>query len=101
VPGFELLRLLGRGAQAEVWLATDLARTEQVALKLRPGPTAAHAPLDREVTALRRIDHPNIVRLHRLAQVSGGGTALVLEHAPAGSLRDLLAAREHLDPPEG
>ena len=34
VPGFELRRLLGRGAHAEVWLATDLAGARSVALKL-------------------------------------------------------------------
>jgi hypothetical protein len=120
VPGFELRRLLGRGAQAEVWLALDLARSEQVALKLRPAsstpsstgsptassthpPTAPSAPVlggDRELLALRRIDHPNLVRLHRVTAVSGGGVALVLEYAAGGSLRDLMARRPHLDPPE-
>lgn len=116
VPGFELRRLLGRGAQAEVWLALDLARSEQVALKLRPASStpsstgsstapspSSSAPMlggDRELLALRRIDHPNLVRLHRVTAVSGGGVALVLEYAAGGSLRDLMARRPHLDPPE-
>ena len=116
VPGFELRRLLGRGAQAEVWLATDLLSAEPVALKFRSVPAGdPAAPADqaatvpprpeqaaqvREIGMLRRIDHPNIVRLRRVAQVSGSGTALVLEYAPGGSLADLIAARGRLDPGE-
>ena len=116
VPGFELRRLLGRGAQAEVWLATDLLSAEPVALKFRSTPVGdPAAPADqaatvpprreqaaqvREIGLLRRIDHPNIVRLRRVAQVAGGGTALVLEYAPGGSLADLIAARGRLDPGE-
>src|SRR5262245_54497450 len=105
VPGFDLRRLLGRGAHAEVWLATDLATGASVALKIAAGEEGvAGAPaggadeeglaaLAREVALLRRIDHPHIVRLLRVVGVTGGGLAAVLEHAPGGSLADLVAAR--------
>jgi serine/threonine-protein kinase len=42
-----------------------------------------------EAELLRRLDHPNIVKLLAVAE-TGAGTMIVMEYVPGGSLRDLL-----------
>ncbi len=46
---------------------------------------------------LTELDHPHIVRVIEVVQ-DGDGLALVMQHAPGGSLRDLLAERGRLTP---
>ena len=60
---FELLRLLGKGAQAKVWLAHDPRLDREVALKLLdPGADAvAVSQWLHEARAVSRLTHPNIV----------------------------------------
>lgn len=101
VPGFRVDRMLGQGGHGQVWLARDLSCGADVALKLAsgPGPEADQA-WEREVALLRRIDHPHVVRLRRVVAVGGGGRALVLELAPAGSLAALVHRRGRLEQPE-
>jgi serine/threonine protein kinase len=125
VPGFAVRSLLGFGSHGEVWLAEDLVSGETVALKIgkppgadppgtdsiaaerrgtpgRPAgePPAAAAALTREIALLSRIQDQHVVRFHRVVRLSGGGHALVLEHAAGGSLGSLVAARGALDPAE-
>jgi hypothetical protein len=105
VPGFAVQRLLGRGGQGRVWLATDLSSGEDVALKIAASGTAgttsdADLAWEREVALLRRIDHPHVVRLRRVATLAGGGRALVLDVARGGSLTALVRRRARLDPCE-
>ncbi len=97
VPGLQLLRRLGAGVHAEVWLATDSASGDRVAVKVAlPG---AGARLTREAELLQRIDHEHVIRLRRV-EPTPGGPALVLDHAGGGSLTALVAGRGGLDPEE-
>jgi len=97
VPGLELVRRLGTGAHAEVWLGTEPATGERVAVKVAlPG---SGARLVRESELLQRIDHPHVIRLRRL-EPTPYGVALVLDHADGGSLAELAAGRGRLDPGE-
>ncbi len=86
---WRLLRRLGRGGQAEVWLAEDLVLRERVALKLfgtPPGPE----PLKRwrrEVRLGRTLRHPGIVRIHDLVEHRGSLFA-VMEPVLGGTLAD-------------
>src|SRR5690349_361733 len=64
---FKLLRELGAGGMAVVWLAQDERLGLNVALKFLPGmvasdPEALH-DLRREITRGLGLTHPNIVRL--------------------------------------
>lgn len=98
VGGFELVRELGRGGMARVWLARDLELERPVALKiLRPGLAleARHAErFRREALAIARLRHPGAVQIHRVGEdrglhflameyVAGPSLATVLEALPA------------------
>lgn len=101
LPGYEVQALLGSGSTGQVWRARQLSTGETVALKrLRPDvdPAAVDA-LRREVSVLRRLDTPYVVRL-RAVIGSGADAVLVLDHAAGGSLAALLARRGSLDPGE-
>ncbi len=100
VPGYTTGRLLGFGGAGEVWSATDDATGARVALKLlHISPESARRVL-RESTLLRRIEHPHVVRLRAVVQLDDTSLALVLDHAPGGTLTALVGARGALDPGE-
>ena len=85
---YRLLRLLGRGGFAEVYLG------EHVYLKRRAAIKVLHISLEdedvehflSEAQVLARLDHPNIVRVHEFA-VEQGTPFLVMDYAPRGTLR--------------
>jgi tRNA A-37 threonylcarbamoyl transferase component Bud32 len=85
---YRLLRLLGRGGFAEVYLG------EHVYLKRRAALKVLHISLEdedvehflAEAQVLARLDHPNIVRVHEFA-VEQGTPFLVMDYAPRGTLR--------------
>ncbi|MEZ6014934.1 MAG: bifunctional serine/threonine-protein kinase/formylglycine-generating enzyme family protein [Planctomycetota bacterium] len=67
VAGFTLVRELGRGGQARVWLAEDRRLGRPVALKLVPRSpfTDDLAPrLKREARAASRLDHPGLCTVY-------------------------------------
>lgn len=73
--GYTVLRPLGQGASARVWLARG--PDGPVALKMaRPGGSLA-----REIQLLRRLAHPYVVRL---LDADPAGAWLAVEHAPHG-----------------
>uniref|UniRef100_R7W973 Protein kinase domain-containing protein n=1 Tax=Aegilops tauschii TaxID=37682 RepID=R7W973_AEGTA len=68
---YELGRLLGRGTFAKVYHARSLVGGEAVAIKVLDKPElAATAGMDArvlgEVSAMRRLRHPNVLRLHEV-----------------------------------
>ncbi len=100
---FELKRVLGRGAQATVWLAWDSRLDREVAVKLMP----AQADSDdltmnqwlQEARSVSRLTHPNIVPVFE-ADVHELQPYLVFEYVPGPTLsqhsrtRGALPARE-------
>ncbi|HLS80302.1 MAG TPA: serine/threonine-protein kinase [Steroidobacter sp.] len=90
--GFTLLRRLGAGGGAEVWLVQDRLRGRPAAVKLF-APELARNPdalrmLEREYALVRRLHHPNILRVHGLYR-SGERAWLVMDYAPGGDLTRL------------
>jgi serine/threonine protein kinase len=70
---FELLEVLGRGAQAVVWRANDQRLDREVALKLL-SPDAQSVSVHQwlhEARAVSRLSHPNIVPVFEADEVEG------------------------------
>ena len=82
--------LLGRGGMAEVYLATDLRRRVQVAVKVLREDLAEDPEFVRrfrhEAEALARLDHPNIVRLYEFVQ-QGATACVVMDYIKGITLR--------------
>lgn len=70
---FRIVQPLGRGAMGHVYLAHDRLLDRAVAVKF---PRAAADPMARdrffsEARAIARLQHPNVVAIHRVAEVAG------------------------------
>ncbi|HEX5745480.1 MAG TPA: serine/threonine-protein kinase [Archangium sp.] len=100
LPGYELVRVLGRGGMGEVWLARQQSLRRMVAVKILP-PRLAKDPefvtrFDKEATALAALNHPNIVQIIDRG-VAGEHYYFVMEYVEGRSLRDVM---RELSPPE-
>jgi WD40 repeat protein len=89
VPGYGLLRELGRGAMGVVYLARQLKVGRLVALKMLVyGGHATAKELSRfrtEAEALGRLQHPNIVQIYEVGE-HGGLPFFSLEYCAGGDL---------------
>ena len=83
---YEIVRELGRGGTAIVYLARERASGEEVAIKLIRAryieDDEAVARFAREARFVAQLDHPNIVSVHRVLDLGSSGTALVMAHVP-------------------
>ena len=93
IPGFTILRLLGRGGMGEVYLAEEAALGRQVAIKIISKQLAEIERVvkrfKREARMMAAVEHPNIVRVYSLGQTNGQ-FFLVLEYVEGESLADRL-----------
>ena len=89
---FVLVRRIGRGGSAEVWLAVDRERGERVALKFfdeaLAGDAARRARLEAEVAQAKTLPAGFTVAVHGLEQIEGR-TCLVMEFLEGGDLGQL------------
>jgi eukaryotic-like serine/threonine-protein kinase len=91
---YDVRHMIGAGGSGVVFLVTDVERREPVALKvLRPDllqqDASAIGRLAREVEIARRLEHPNIVRVHALGE-SEGLHYITMEYAEGSTLRHLI-----------
>jgi serine/threonine protein kinase len=98
---FELLRVLGQGGQATVWLANDPRLQREVAIKLlrsvhAQDPTVLEQWL-REARHVSRLAHPFIVPVFE-ADVQGRQPYIVFEYVPGQTLAELLARQGRCTP---
>jgi eukaryotic-like serine/threonine-protein kinase len=92
--GYELLKELGRGASAVVWLAREHKLERLVALKLISAGTDRRLTqrLVREGQAVARLRHPHIVVVHAMGATETQAF-LGMEFLAGGDLRQQLAGR--------
>jgi len=94
IPGYEIERILGKGAMSVVYLARHVHLRRRVALKV----LRVVASLDdeeqirfrSEIKANARLQHPNVVQIYEAGE-HGSSSFLALEYVEGGSLREKLA----------
>jgi eukaryotic-like serine/threonine-protein kinase len=100
---FELRRVLGKGAQATVWLGFDARLEREVAVKLMHANAAIDADAVsqwlQEARSVSRLTHPHIVPVFE-ADLHEQQPYLVFEYVPGSTLAEVLRKRGALPPRE-
>ncbi len=101
---YQLLRRLGRGGMAEVYLAQQMSLERQIAFKVLKQSLAANETYVRrfhhEAQAAAKLVHANIVQIHEVGCVDGVHF-IVQEYVPGRNLKQLLTHRGRpLDAPQ-
>ena len=102
VGGYRILRTIGVGSRAEVFIAhpvRDLSDAEPVVVKVY-GPAVTDESIYLEVEALTRAAGEHVVRVIDVASAPDGAPVLILSRHAAGNLARLLADRVTLEPGE-
>jgi eukaryotic-like serine/threonine-protein kinase len=100
---YQLLRSLGYGGSATVFLARDIHLQREVAVKVfMPSDGSTQDFLrrfEREARVLAQLDHPHILPVYDYGK-ENGNAYLVMPHMVGGSLRDWLRRRGAVPPAE-
>jgi serine/threonine protein kinase len=90
---YQIIKLLGRGGMAVVFLAQDLTLERQVAIKVLPPDMSHDAKLiprfQQEAKTAAKLDHPNIIPIYRV-ESEGGLDYFVMKYVTGHSLDQLL-----------
>jgi len=104
IPGFQLDRLIGEGGFGQVWHAHRLADGERVAIKVLHLELVrsidALTRFARELDAIKRLQHPNVVAALDHGTLTDGRPYLVLEYIEGPSLREVIQERGVIPPVE-
>jgi tRNA A-37 threonylcarbamoyl transferase component Bud32 len=100
-PELEILRQLGSGATANVYLAREPALQRLVAVKvLRPDVAAdsvARQRFEREAQSAARISHANVTAVYRVGRLAGDVPYMVMEYIDGRTVQDVIAAGTTFD----
>lgn len=103
-PDLEVLRQLGSGRMAKVYLARQVSLDRLVAVKVLSRRVSmgdsARARFDREAKAAASLETPNAVSVFRSGRLEDGTPFLVMQYVPGGTLEDRLQAEGPLPGPE-
>src|SRR5450432_1622460 len=95
IPGYRVVRRLGRGGMADVYLAIQLSLGRPVAIKVLAAERTPSNELitrfEQEARTIARLDHPHIVGIFDVGRTSTGQLYYTMPHMPNGDLaaRDL------------
>jgi hypothetical protein len=92
---FEILQLLGQGSFSKVYRVRDDVEGEERAFKLF-GSAAGDEAVRREIGALRKIDHPNVVKVFWAGKTGAGDWYLITEFVDGESLDEFVSGKRRL-----
>ena len=92
---FEILDILGRGGFSKVYRVRDDVEDEERALKLFDN-AAGYAAVRREIGALRKVHHPNVVEVFWAGKTNAGDWYLVTEFIEGESLGEFVTGKKTL-----
>ena len=99
-PELEVLRPIGKGRMADVYLARQVSLDRPVAVKVLSTRIAddamARARFEREARAAGALDSPYAVEVHRFGYLSDGLPFLVMQYVRGGTMEDRIAAEGSL-----
>ena len=97
---YEILRKLGAGGMAIVYLAFDEQKDKEVALKVMSPQVAASSEsvkrFEREFEVCSRLDHDNIISLYDMGKLRDGNLFYTMDYLPYPSLDDILEKEKKL-----
>ena len=100
---YRIMKQIGYGGMATVFLAEDINLGREVAVKVfwpRPGETRDFLKrFEREARVLAKLDHPNILPVFEYGQ-QDGFAYLITPYLAGGTLKELLQKRKALPPVE-
>lgn len=92
IPGYRILRHLGRGGMATVYLASQESLSRLVAIKVLASAQAPNEELVRrfenEARTIARLDHPHIVSIFDVGRTSAGQIYYTMPYLPNGDLAE-------------
>ena len=96
---YQIVRTLGEGGMANVYLAYDTILNRDVAVKILRGDLANDEKFvrrfQREALAASSLSHPNIVEMYDVGE-DDGQYYIVMEYVEGKTLKQLLKKRGHL-----
>jgi Protein tyrosine and serine/threonine kinase len=92
---FEILQKLGQGGFSKVYRVRDDVEGEERALKLFDS-AAGYEAVRREIGALRKIDHPNVVKVFWAGKTNAGEWYLITEFIDGDSLDEFVTGTRRL-----
>lgn len=96
---FEILEVLGEGGFSKVYRILDELEGEERAFKLFEN-AAGYEAVRREIGALRKVDHPNVVKVYWAGKTNDGDWYLVTEYIEGESLDEYARGDRHLSDAE-
>ena len=92
---FQILDVIGQGGFSKVYRVRDDVEGEERALKLFES-AAGYEAVRREIGALRKIHHPNVVKVFWAGKTSAGDWYLITEFIDGESLDEFVSGKRHL-----